>query len=159
MDSLGEESERVLHKRLVKVLQDRRARDECLFFHIKNDIGYSRGRSFYDTRPLGVISGVADFCILRSGKTFFLEIKSNKGRLSNEQKNFLVEVNRLGHCGLVGFGWDDIMDKLNQAVFSDDQRATSAAMYHSKPGSVIWVDERGRSLKRRPKKGVSVFLY
>jgi hypothetical protein len=158
MASLGEEKERVLHKRLVKVLQHRCSLDECLFFHVKNDIGASRGRCFYDPRPLGVLAGVADFCILRRGKTFFLEIKSNKGRLSNEQKKFLVEVNRLGHCGLVGFGWDDIMDKLNKAIFSDDPRTAPASMYHSKPGSVIWVDEKGLSLKRRPQKGISIFL-
>ena len=109
---MGKESERVLHKRLVKILQDKSASDEFLFFHIKNDVGASRGSRFYDPRPLGVLSGVADFCILRNGKTYFLEIKADKGRLSKEQRKFLVNVNRLGHVGLVGIGWNDIIDKL-----------------------------------------------
>ena len=102
---MGGDSERVLHKRLVKMLQDRRACDEFLFFHIKNDVGSSRGCPFYDPKPLGVVAGVADFCILRKGRAYFLEIKSDKGRLSKEQRKFLVDVNRLGHVGVVGFGW------------------------------------------------------
>ena len=159
MASLGGEKERDLHKRLVKFLKKRQVRDNFLFFHVKNDVGSSRGQRFYDPRPLGVLAGVADFCILRNGKTYFLEIKSDKGRLSHEQKMFLVDVNRLGHSGLVGFGWDDIMDKLERGVFSSDQRATIAANYHSNPGDVIWVDAKGRHLKRRPKNGFSIFLF
>ena len=159
MDSLGGEKERDLHKRLVKLLKERQAHDDFLFFHVKNDVGASRGQRFYDPRPLGVLAGVADFCILAKGKTYFLEIKSDKGRLSNEQKTFLVDVNRLGHSGLVGFGWDDIMDKLSGAIFSSGKRSVPAAKYQGKPGNVIWLDEKGRFLKRRPKKGVSMFLY
>ena len=155
---MGGEMERDLHKRLVKLLRQKQAHDEFLFFHVKNDVGSSRGARFYDPRPLGVLAGVADFCILRNGKTLFLEIKSDKGRLSKEQRKFLVEVNRLGHFGLVGFGWDDIMDKLN-GVFGEKKCSASADKYHGDPGKVVWIDERGRLLKRRPKKGFSIFLY
>ena len=155
---MGGESERDLHKSLVKLLRQKQAHDEFLFFHVKNDIGSSRGARFYDPRPLGVLAGVADFCILRNGKTYFLEIKSDKGRLSKEQRNFLVEVNRLGHVGVVGFGWDDIMDKL-YGVFNDKQRSVEADQHDAKAGAVVWVDERERFLKRRPKKGFSLFLY
>ncbi len=155
---MGEDSERVLHKRLVKMLQDRRACDEFLFFHIKNDIGSSRGCPFYDPRPLGVVAGVADFCILRKGKTYFLEIKADKGRLSKEQRKFLVDVNRLGHVGLVGIGWNDIMDKL-EGIFQGKQRSIEAGKVNDCAGKVVWIDERGRFLKRRPKNGFSVFLY
>ena len=159
MASLGEEKERDLHKRLVKFLKERQAYYDFLFFHVKNDIGASRGQRFYDPRPLGVLAGVADFCILARGKTFFLEIKTDKGRLSKEQRKFLVDVNRLGHVGLVGFGWNDIMDKLAGSIFSSDKRSAPAAKYQGKPGDVIWLDDRGRLLKRRPKKGVSIFLF
>ena len=155
---MGGDSERVLHKRLVKMLQDRRACDEFFFFHIKNDIGSSRGCPFYDPRPLGVVAGVADFCILREGRAYFLEIKADKGRLSKEQRQFLVDVNRLGHVGLVGFGWNDIMDKLD-GIFNDKQRSVEAGQHDSEAGNVVWVDRQGRFLKRRPKQGFSVFLY
>ena len=150
--------ERDLHKSLVKFLREKQAHDEFLFFHVKNDIGSSRGVRFYDPRPLGVLAGVADFCILRNGRAFFLEIKSDKGRLSKEQRKFLVEVNRLGHVGIVGFGWNDIMDKL-EGVFGEKNCSAPAEKYKGAPGKVVWVDERCRCLKRRPKNGFSIFLY
>lgn len=150
--------ERDLHKRLVKILREKQSHDEFLFFHIKNDVGSSRNTRFYDPRPLGVVAGVADFCILRNGKTYFLEIKSDKGRLSKEQRKFLVDVNRLGHVGMVGFGWNDIMDKLD-GIFNDKQRSVEASQHNGEAGTVVWVDRRGRFLKRRPKQGFSLFLY
>ena len=155
---MGAESERDLHKSLVKLLRQKQYHDEFLFFHVKNDVGSSRGGRFYDPRPLGVLAGVADFCILRQGKTFFLEIKTDKGRLSKEQRKFLVEVNRLGHVGFVAFGWNDIMDKLD-GVFEDKQRSAEACKVNGSAGKVVWIDERGRILKRRPKQGFSIFLY
>ena len=104
------------------------------------------------------MAGVADFCILRKGRAYFLEIKADKGRLSKEQRQFLVDVNRLGHVGLVGFGWNDIMDKLD-GIFNDKQRSVEAGQHDSEAGNVVWVDRQGRFLKRRPKQGFSVFLY
>ena len=65
---MGGDSERDLHKSLVKLLREKQSHNEFLFFHIKNDIGSSRGCPFYDPRPLGVVAGVADFCILRKGR-------------------------------------------------------------------------------------------
>ena len=150
--------ERDLHKRLVKLLREKQSHDKFLFFHIKNDVGSSRGTRFYDPRPLGVLAGVADFCILRNGKTYFLEIKSDKGRLSKEQRKFLVEVNQMGHIGMVGFGWDDIMDKLD-GIFGEKKCSAPAEKYNDEVGKVLWLDERGRFLKRRPKQGFSIFLY
>ncbi len=155
---MAQEKERELHKRLVKVLRARQSCDAFLFFHIKNDVGASRGARFYDPRPLGVLSGVADFCILRKGRAYFLEIKADNGRLSKEQSQFLVEVNRLGHVGLVGFGWHDIMDKL-EGIFQGKQRSIEASRVKGSVGKVVWVDKRGRFLKRRPREGFSVFLY
>ena len=155
---MGGEMERNLHKSIVKLLRKKQSHNEFLFFHIKNDVGSSRNTRFYDPRPLGVLAGVADFCILRNGKTYFLEIKSDKGRLSKEQRKFLVDVNRLGHVGVVGFGWNDIMDKLD-SIFNDKQRSVEADQHDGKVGAVVWVDRRGRFLKRRPKEGFSIFLY
>jgi len=155
---MGKKMERDLHKSLVKLLKQKQDHEEFLFFHIKNDIGSSRGHCFYDPRSLGVLAGVADFCILRNGKAYFLEIKSDKGHLSKEQRKFLVEVNRLGHVGVVGFGWRDIIDKL-ESIFSEKKRSAPADDYHADPGKVLWVDKRGKFLKRRPKQGFSLFLY
>ena len=124
-------------------------------------MGCSDKRRFYDPRPLGVLKGAADFCILKKEGVYFLEIKTLKGRLSDEQKRFLVDVNLLGHCGLVAFGWSDILGKIENILFTNNPNTQrdGAAKHNGKPGQVIWVDENGRYLKRRPKKGVSVFLY
>ena len=155
---MGGDSERDLHKSLVKLLREKQSHNEFLFFHIKNDVGSSRNTRFYDPRPLGVVAGVADFCILRNSKTYFLEIKSDKGRLSKEQRKFLVDVNRLGHVGVVGFGWNGIMDKF-EGIFQGKQRSVEASKVNDCAGKVVWIDERGRFLKRRPKNGFSIFLY
>ena len=161
MDSLGGEKEKDLHKRLVKLLKERQDHYDFLFFHVKNDVGASRGQRFYDPRPLGVLAGVADFCILNTRGVYFLEIKTLKGRLSDEQKRFLVEVNLLGHCGLVAFGWSDILGKVENILFSNNPNTQRdrATKHRRNPGTVIWVDNKGRYLKRRPKVGSSVFLY
>ena len=121
-------------------------------------MGCADKRRFYDPRPLGVLKGASDFCILNKRGICFLEIKTLKGRLSDEQREFLVNVNRLGHVGIVGFGWDDIMDKL-EGVFGGKKCSAPAEEYKGDPGKVVWVDERGRCLKRRPKNGFSIFLY
>lgn len=85
---------------------------DFLFFHVKNDVGVRRGHFFYDLKPLGVLPGVADFCIVKPGKVVFLEIKKKKGKLSENQKNFLNSVKNLGHEAYVAYGWEDILEKI-----------------------------------------------
>jgi len=153
-------NERTLHKDLVKLLHQYQNSHDFLFFHIKNDVGCSDKRRFYDPRPLGVLAGAADFCILTNHGTYFLEIKSLRGRLSDEQRAFLSSANRLGHCAMVGIGWDDILSKVKFILRNESHLGViSSARCNEKPGTVIWMDEKGRYLKRRPKKGFSIFLY
>jgi len=85
----------------------------------------------------------------------------SKGRLSDEQRQFLLGVIRLGHCAMVGIGWYDILSKVDRILFSQEPALCNApAIKHNgKPGQVIWMDDKGRYLKRRPKVGTSVFLY
>ena len=156
----AEPTEKVLHKNLVKLLRIYQKSLDFVFFHIKNDVGRRAGNFFYDLKPMGVLPGTADFCILSKKGVYFLEIKTLKGRLSDEQKRFLLEVNRLGYCGLVAFGWADILGKVENILLSKQSYpcTASASEYHAHPGDVIWRDETGRYLKRRPKKGVSIFL-
>lgn len=150
-----------MHKDLVKLLRYYQQSHDFLFFHIKNDVGCSDKRRFYDPRPLGVLAGASDFCILIKGRTYFLEIKTLKGRLSDEQRQFLVNVNRLGQVGLVAFGWSDILAKVEKIILSNDPEdfVGDASKHEAKAGSVVWLDEKGRYLKRRPKNGFSIFLY
>ena len=150
-----------MHKDLVKLLRYYQQSHDFLFFHIKNDVGCADKRRFYDPRPLGVLKGAADFCILNKRGICFLEIKTLKGRLSDEQRQFLVDVNRLGQVGLVAFGWSDILAKVDSIVLSNDpEDFVSPALDHDDtPGKVLWLDDKGRYVKRRPKNGFSIFLY
>ena len=109
-------TEKALHKNLVKLLRLYQNSYDFLFFHIKNDVGSRRNGFFYDLKPLGVLPGVADFCIMTPGKIDFLEIKTKKGKLSPNQKTFLENAKRLGHQATVAYGWDDILKKIDQII-------------------------------------------
>lgn len=109
-------SEKELHKNLVKLLRQLQNSHDFLFFHIKNDVGMRRNNFFYDLKSLGVLPGVADFCIMTSDSIVFLEIKTKKGKLSPKQKVFLKDVKRLGHQAFVAYGWDDILEKTKKII-------------------------------------------
>lgn len=118
------------------------------------------GKNRYDPESLGILPGVSDFCILTPEKAMFLEIKTDKGRLSNEQRKFLVKVNRLGHRGFVAHGWDDIIDKISVMLESNsEKRIDKAENYQWKPGKVVWLNKAGKPYKQRGPGKVSVFLY
>ena len=112
------ETEKILHKQLVKLLRIYQNSVDFIFFHVKNDVGARRGNFFFDLKHLGVLPGVADFCIVKAGKTIFFEIKTKKGRLSPNQKVFLENVKRLGHQAIVAYGWDDILEKVDNIIFN-----------------------------------------
>lgn len=158
-------SERELHKMTVKMLKEKQKEHDFIFFHVKNDVGDKRTK-FYDPRPLGVLAGVADFCILKQGKTIFLEIKNEMGRLSDHQRDFLSKCNALGHDSFCAFGWADICDKL-RSIFDKFEGSTPRAIptsanmqkYHGLSGSILWLDEEGKMHKRRGANRVSIFLY
>lgn len=109
-------SEKELHKSLVRLLRLYQNSHDFLFFHVKNDVGLRRDRFFYDLKPMGVLPGVADFCIIKKGEVVFLEIKTVKGRLSENQKKFLSDVSFLGHKVYVAYGWEDILEKVDEII-------------------------------------------
>ena len=108
--------EKDLHKSLVKLLRHKQETQNFIFFHVKNDVGRRANGFFYDLKPMGVLPGVADFCILKEGETIFFEIKTEKGRLSDNQKIFLKNVQELGHRTYVAYGWDDILEKVEKIL-------------------------------------------
>lgn len=108
--------EKDLHKSLVKLLRHKQETQKFIFFHVKNDVGRRANGFFYDLKPMGVLPGVADFCILKEGETVFLEIKTEKGKLSENQKLFIENAQALGHKTYVAYGWDDILEKIEEIV-------------------------------------------
>lgn len=59
-------------------------------------------------KQMGYIAGQPDLIIfIDGGKTFFVELKTEKGRQSREQKNFQTQVERLGFSYEI---WRNITD-------------------------------------------------
>ena len=109
--------EKDLHKNLVRLLRQKQKDQKFVFFHIKNDVGRRANGFYFDLKPLGVLRGVADFCfLLEKGKTVFLEIKTDKGKLSENQKDFMEDLQDLDHQMYVAYGWEDIIEKVNKIL-------------------------------------------
>ena len=56
-----------------------------LLFHVPNG-GLRKGREAAKFKAMGVVPGVADLIFLLEGKTYFIEMKDDKGRQSDSQK-------------------------------------------------------------------------
>ena len=109
--------EKDLHKSLVRLLRQKQKDQKFVFFHIKNDVGRRANGFYFDLKPLGVLPGVADFCfLLGKGKTIFLEIKKEKGKLSENQKEFKKDLKDLEHQMFVAYGWEDILEKVTKIL-------------------------------------------
>lgn len=70
----------------------------ALIFHVPNGgrRSLTEGRKF---KMLGVRAGTPDLVLVHDGRTFFLELKSEKGRVSPEQHRFGEDAR------IAGAGW------------------------------------------------------
>ncbi len=77
-------------------------------FSIPNGINISTKGSREIYRRMGLLSGVSDLCImLPDGKILWIEVKTSKGRQSEEQKAFEAAAIRLKHDYRVWRSVDD----------------------------------------------------
>jgi len=114
---MQKELEKHLHKSLVKYLKEKQQEKEFIFFHVKNDVGGRQRNFFYDLKPLGILPGVSDFVFLKKdGRCAFLEIKTKKGRLSENQKRFIEDAKKLGHDVAIAYGWNEILEKVEKII-------------------------------------------
>ena len=60
---------------------------------------------------MGVLPGVADFCIVKPGKVVFRD-QEKRGNYLKTRKNFLNSIKNLGHEAYVAYGWEDILEKI-----------------------------------------------
>lgn len=58
-----------------------------LLFHIPNG-GFRNKIEASNLKSIGVVSGVADLCFIWNGEVSFFEIKSEKGKLSQNQEEW-----------------------------------------------------------------------
>jgi hypothetical protein len=74
----------------------------------------SNNTPVYDTqrgafRRFVGLKGIPDIiCLLPKGKTLLIECKSDKGKMSIEQRDFQIECCRLGHLYIVARSIEDI---------------------------------------------------
>ena len=60
----------------------------------------------------GVRPGVPDIYLLYAGRSFFIELKSDNGRLSSAQYQCLREIDDAGGYYCVAYGLDEALDAL-----------------------------------------------
>jgi hypothetical protein len=82
-----------------------RGRPGLVFFAVENG-GYRRPIEAAIMKSLGVLPGVSDLVLLHDSKAYFLELKSDNGRLSEHQQAFLASVNAAGGYACAAYGLD-----------------------------------------------------
>ena len=65
-------------------------------FHPKNGGIHQRGRRSGINSGLGVVSGVPDVIVIHQGRTYALELKTDKGKLSPAQISTLEQMEHAG---------------------------------------------------------------
>lgn len=89
------------------------------FFFIHDSVGiYSeaRGRFLVNKSPYRV-KGVSDILGIWKGKFLAIEVKSETGRLSIEQKNFITRVNEEGGIAFMARSIEDCVKILKEERF------------------------------------------
>lgn len=63
---------------------------------------------WYNVQGLGSQRGISDLMCLKDGVLYALEVKTEKGRLSDKQAEFLAQVNQNGGIGRVVRSIEDV---------------------------------------------------
>jgi VRR-NUC domain len=104
------------HERLIQaaVVQHLQLRAPSVFYyHIANG-GYrtpSEGAAF---RATGVVRGMPDLAFIISGRAYFLELKSERGRLSDDQRACHQRLRENGAVVLVAAGIDEAISAFEE---------------------------------------------
>jgi hypothetical protein len=61
---------------------------------------------------LGSTPGIPDICGIWQGKALFIEVKTRKGKLSEQQEAKINEINRAGGIAFMARGIDDVVEAL-----------------------------------------------
>lgn len=89
-----------------------RAAPNVFAFHPKNGGVHQRGRRAGINSGLGVVSGVPDIIILASGQVYALELKTGKGKVSDEQHSAMARMKQAGAIVSVAFSLDSAIEWL-----------------------------------------------
>jgi hypothetical protein len=104
--------EQQIQRALVSHLQ-LRAHPDVFFFHPANGGARSPIEGAI-LRACGVRAGVPDLILLKSGKTFGLELKAEGGRVSDAQKTVLEQMRAAGAKTAICVGIDEALAQLER---------------------------------------------
>jgi hypothetical protein len=65
-------------------------------------------------KSLGVVAGVPDIIIIHSGQCFGLELKADRGRLTDVQRDAHGRMRAAGACVAVAYGVDEAIGQLTE---------------------------------------------
>lgn len=82
-------------------------------FHVPNG-GYRRKAEARVLKGIGVVAGVPDIIIVKQGNCFALELKRDKGRLSDSQEKALDGLRAAGAVVAVAYGLDAAIEQLEK---------------------------------------------
>jgi VRR-NUC domain len=104
------ETEQQLQRRVVKLL-NARALDGVLWFAVPNG-GIRDGKTASILRLTGVRPGIPDILLLHRGRLHGLELKTARGKISEEQQTMLADMTTAGARVYVAYGYAEVVDIL-----------------------------------------------
>jgi len=116
-----EPSELQIHIAVVQHLKFR-ARKGVLWFHAANGELRTK-RDAAKLKAMGVTPGIPDIVMIADGKTYGLELKTKKGRLSPEQQSMLETFQNVGALSAVAYGLDAAISILDAWGILQDSKS------------------------------------
>ena len=83
---------------------------KSILFSIPNG-GYRNLIEAKRMKGTGTLAGVSDLIFLHNGKTIFIEVKTDKGKQTDYQKDFQLKVEKQGHLYVVVRSVDDCLKR------------------------------------------------
>jgi len=90
-----------------------RGANDVVMLHIPNE-GKRSGFTGKRLKDIGLVPGCPDYLIVRSGMAYFLEVKTERGRLSFNQRFMIEELTAVEADVFVGFGLDECLQWLEE---------------------------------------------
>ncbi len=101
-----------IHRAVVAQLHAR-AKSDALWFHVPNG-GRRDPVTGAQFKRMGVLPGVADLILIHRGHTYGLELKSDTGRPSVSQMEFMSRLTTAGGFGCITQGLDRAISVLER---------------------------------------------